>query len=161
MPIHSRRPLVLLQQDARHTLGMSQREFGYAVGSSHRSAVRWASRAAEPAPHHLRRMAELVYPANRALAAEIADVIDESLETLGLEKPAPPAALPGPILRDQDLVDLVVLAAVESSGSPPAVVRQLLHAAFKRGRELGLAMEVAEKVLAPPAATAKRAPAAR
>jgi hypothetical protein len=50
-------------------------------------------------------------------------------------------------LRPQDLIEIVVLAAVEHSGSLPAVVRPWLHAVFKRARELGLSMEAAEEAM--------------
>jgi hypothetical protein len=51
----------------------------------------------------------------------------------------------------EDLVDIVVLAAVEMMGSPPATVRPPLHTVLKRGREVGLTMEAAEQGLRAPA----------
>jgi hypothetical protein len=44
MPKHVKRSAQLILIDAQRALSMTQREFGYAVESSHRSAVRWASR---------------------------------------------------------------------------------------------------------------------
>lgn len=80
----------------------------------------------------------------------MADYIDESLVSLGLEAPAPPQPPPrppGPQLRAEDLVDLLVLAAVERTGAAPAAMRTMLHAVFKRAREVGLTVEVVESAL--------------
>ncbi len=93
------------------------------------------------AEHNLRTLAELVYPHNRALAAEIASTIHETLEGLGLEAPA--VAPVRTEERTEDLVDVLVLTAVERSGTLPAAVRPWLHAVFKRGHELGITMEAA------------------
>lgn len=139
--------------DARSALGMTQEEFGIAVGASHRSAVRWDAGQATPGVHQLHTLTRLLYPQHRALAAEVAAHADESLESLGLEAPPPPVPprTPHGMLRPEDLVDVVVLAAVEITGSPSPAVRSLLHAVFKRGREVGLTMEDAEKALRPAA----------
>jgi transcriptional regulator with XRE-family HTH domain len=145
----ARRSIHLVLGDARRALHMSQEQFGYAVGSSHRSAVRWDAGQSTPADHHLRKLAALLYPADRALAAEVALAIDETLESLGLEAPPPPAPPPAPALRPEDLIEIVVLAAVEHTGSTPAAARQWLHAVFKRANQIGLTMEVAERALRP------------
>jgi hypothetical protein len=150
MARRERRNVGLILLESQRALHMSQREFGYAVGASHRSAVRWAARQATPGESHLRKLAGLLLPHNRALAAEVADYIDESLVSLGLEAPAPPQPSPrppGPQLRAEDLVDLLVLAAVERTGAAPAATRTMLHAVFKRAREVGLTVEVAEGAL--------------
>jgi hypothetical protein len=116
------------------------------VGSSHRTAVRWDGGNARPAAHHLHNLARLIHPIDRAFAADIADAGDETLKGLGLE-PLPP---PSPVLRLEDLVDLLVLTAVEHSGSTPAAVRPWLRAVMKRGADLGLTMASAEQALRPP-----------
>lgn len=137
---------------------MTQAQFGTALGSSHRSAVRWDAGQATPGIDTLRTLARLLHPRDRALAAEVADAADgETLVSLGLEPPPPPRAppppTPAPLPRAEDLVDVVVLAAVELTGSLPATVRPMLHAVFKRGHEVGLTMEAAEKALRPPVAS--------
>jgi hypothetical protein len=139
--------------EARRVLGMTQRAFGYAVGSSHRTAARWAAKRSWPADFHLRALAALLYPHDAALAAVVADHAGESLQSLGLEAAPPPVAPPPPpvptppTLRVEDLVDLLVLAAVEATGTPPALTRIMLHAVFKRARDLGLTVEVTETAL--------------
>jgi transcriptional regulator with XRE-family HTH domain len=148
-----RRSIRLTLGEARRKLGMSQRKFGYAIGSSHRSAVRWDAGKATPAQHHLQKLARLLHPIDRDLAAEVANAAGETLESLGLEAPAPAAPAPvapaAPALGPDDLIDIVVLSAVELSGATPAAARAWLHAAFKRGHELGLTMDVAERALRP------------
>jgi transcriptional regulator with XRE-family HTH domain len=138
-----KRQVNVILGEARRMLGMSQEKFGLAVGSSHRTAVRWDSGRSIPAAHHLHNLARLIHPIDRAFAAEIADAGDETLEGLGLE-PLPP---PSPVLRLEDLVDLLVLTAVEHSGSTPAAVRPWLRAVMKRGADLGLTMASVEQAL--------------
>src|SRR5579859_6779728 len=92
----TRRAIELVLGEARRALRMSQETFGYAVGASHRSAVRWDARQAQPGDHHLKKLAALLYPVDRALAAEVADACDETLVELGLEAPPPPPAPPAP-----------------------------------------------------------------
>jgi transcriptional regulator with XRE-family HTH domain len=154
----------VLLGEARQLLGMSQKDFGYAVGSSHRTAVRWDAGRSKPARHHLESLAKLVHPASPALASEIALALGETLESLGIEAPAPapqpPPLPPAPPAREADLIDALVLVAVEQSGTLPGVVRPWLHAVFKRAIELGLTPEAVEKGLrpAPPAAPDKEQP---
>jgi hypothetical protein len=138
-----RRAIALILGEARRTLGMSQREFGPAIGSSHRSAVRWDGGGSTPSEHQLHTLARLLYPRDRALAAEVADAGGQTLESLGLETVADPLA------SKVNLVELLVLTAVEQSGSLPAAVRPWLHAIMKRGVELRLTMEAAEEALRP------------
>jgi transcriptional regulator with XRE-family HTH domain len=154
MARRERRDIRLILGEARQALGMSQREFGPALDSSHRTAARWDTGQAVPMDHHLRRLAPLLYPRDRALAAEVADYIEETLVSLGIEQPPPPpppplppAPPPAPPARPEDLVDALVLTAVEMMGAAPAPVRAMLHAVFKRGREVGLTMDAAEKAL--------------
>ena len=159
-----RRDMHLILLEAQQALSMTQREFGNAVGSSHRSAVRWAARQSEPAEHHLRTLAGLLYPHDRALAAEVADFIDETLVSLELETPPlpqpPPLPPAPPPVRAEDLVDVLVLAAVENTGAHPATMRGLLHAIFKRAGDVGLTVDAAEKGLRARIAAAKAESAA-
>jgi len=138
-----KRSVHVILGEARRALGMSQEKFGLAIGSSHRTAVRWDSGKATPVAQHLHNLARLIHPINRAFAAEIADAGDETLDGLGLE-PLPP---PAPQLILADLVDLLVLTAVEHSGSTPAAVRPWLRAVMKRGADLGLTMQAVERAL--------------
>ena len=142
-----RRDLRLIVLDSQRALNMSQRQFGVAVGASHRTAVRWAARQSIPAAHNLRNLARLLYPHDRVLAAEVAESIDETLQSLGLEAPPPPEPPPAPTVRAEDLVDVLVLTAVETTGAAPAPMRTLLHAVFKRAREVGLTVETVERAL--------------
>lgn len=152
---HPKRSIHVIMNSARVTLGMTQRSFGEAVGASHRTAARWDAGSSTPGEHHLHTLARLLLPLDRSLAVEVADAAGETLEGLGLEvPPAPPpppqpASPPSPVVRAEDLVDVLVLTAVEQSGSTPSAVRPWLHAVMKRGAELRLTMEDAERALRP------------
>src|SRR5262249_53536689 len=91
-PMKTARSLGVVLLEAQRALGMSQKEFGYASGASHRTAARWAAGHSRPASHHLVAVAKLLYSTDRALAAEVASHADETLITLGLETPPVPAA---------------------------------------------------------------------
>jgi hypothetical protein len=168
-----RRSVSVVLGEARRALGMTQRAFGYAVGASHRSAVRWDAGQSVPAAHHLHALAKLVLPRSRDLAVEVARAADTTLVDLGLEAPppppgppppppAPPAQHPTPAARIEDLVDVLVLVAVEKSGAAPADARRWLRAVFERGTALGLSMADAERALRPADALSpsKKRPAA-
>jgi transcriptional regulator with XRE-family HTH domain len=155
-----RRSIWVVLAEARHALGMTQRDFGSALGASHRSAVRWDAQQSVPAQESLRRLARLVYPQSRDLAAEVARAADATLVELGLEASPPPAQHATPVARIEDLVDVLVLVAVENSGASPADARRWLHAVFARGSALGVSMADAERALRPveESSDGKRAP---
>jgi hypothetical protein len=168
-------PMANKPQRARHIvmsaikqrLGMTQRDFGVAVGSSHRTAVRWDAGQSLPGDDDMRAAAALVHPSDRALAAEAADAIGETLESLGLEAaPAPPApplapAAPPPAASIEHLVDSIVCAGVEASGQMPGELRPFLHAVFKRALDLHLTLDAIEQALRPAAPPAPDPPAGK
>ena len=152
MAKREKRPIRIVVADARQTLGMTQAQFGMAIGSSHRSAVRWDAGHATPSEGQLEELARLLFPCDRALAAEVADLAGETLVGLGLEAPpAPPPPSPPPapaiVLRAEDLVDIVLLAAVELTGAAPADLRPLLRTVFRRAHDVGLTTEAAARAL--------------
>ena len=147
---------------ARARLGMSQREFGPALFLSHRTASRWDTGRSVPVASTLRHLAALLVPVDLALAQEVAAHANETLEELGLVAPAPPPEAPRPPPRPpvtaDDLVDAVLCAVAEASDVSPRALRPVLHAAFKRARELGLTVDEVEAALAPANKGGKRAP---
>jgi hypothetical protein len=152
MAKNDERTVFHLLLEAQHTLEMTQKEFGPALGASHRTAVRWAAQRAHPATHNLEKLAELLVPHDRALAEEAARYAGSTLEHLGLvHPPAPPPPPPDPRVptAPEDLVDIVVCAAADHAGQVPSAVRPLVYTVFKRAREVGLTLDAAEKALAP------------
>ena len=148
---------------ARQTLSMTQAKFGPALGASHRTAARWDAGRAKPDEHELRKLAELLVPRDLALAAEAAAHAGDTLLGLGLVEPPPPPPMPSPPpprSRPEDLVDVVLCAVANHTGSVPETMRPLLHTAFRRAREVGLTVEEVEQALAPPE-VAKGAPSAK
>jgi transcriptional regulator with XRE-family HTH domain len=144
-----KRPIGHVLTEARQKLGMSQAQFGPALGSSHRTATRWDAGQSLPAPTELRRLAKLLLPLDTALAAEAAAHMGDTLESLGLVAPKPPPPPVAPPTPPQDLADIVVCAAAEASDVSPRAMRPLLHVAFRRAREVGLTVEQVERALAP------------
>jgi ribosome-binding protein aMBF1 (putative translation factor) len=143
-------------QDARRALLMSQAELAQAIGSSHRTVGRSERGQAMLSAAQLGALASLVHPRARDLAIEVAAHAGHTLETLGLEAPAPPPGAPpaaGALrARTEDLCDVLVLAGVIESGAAVADVRRWVHAVMKRACDVGLTVEEVEKALRPAAA---------
>jgi transcriptional regulator with XRE-family HTH domain len=155
--IKPHRDIAYLLSDARQKLHMVQRQFGPALGASHRTATRWDSGESRLAEHNFRKLAELLAPLDTALATEAAAHIGETLESLGLAAPHSPARPALQATPPEDLVDVVVCAAAEASDVSPRAMRSVLGVAFRRARQVGLTVEQVEAVLAPPAnKTAKK-----
>jgi transcriptional regulator with XRE-family HTH domain len=143
---------------AGQALKMGQARLGERLGVSRRTVNRWTAHGITFSPGQASRLAALVHPANRALAARIAATQGETLESLGLEKPAPPAPPPAPPPEPpRYAVDVVVCAAAEALDVSPRAVRPALLAAFQRAREAGLTIEHVEKALTPPTKATTRA----
>ena len=136
---------------ARSTLGMTQEEFGRALGASHRSAQRWDAGDAEPGAHHLQTLVRLLYPKDAALATQIADAIRETPESLGIVQPAPAGPPPRSRPPANLIVESVVCAAAEALALSPASVRPALRAAFERAKAMELTVDEVDAVLSPKA----------
>jgi transcriptional regulator with XRE-family HTH domain len=149
----SQLPLGHLLAVARNALRMTQREFGPALGVSHRTASRWDTGRSAPSEHQLRQLAALLVPVDRSLAEEAAAHAHDTLEELGLVPPPPPPLPPPapakPPVTTRDLVDAVVCAGAEASDASPRALRPVLYVAFQRAHELGLTVEEVTKALAP------------
>jgi transcriptional regulator with XRE-family HTH domain len=138
---------------ARQALGMTQEEFGTALGVSKRTAQRWDASQAFPSPQELHKLARLIYPTDRSLAAQIAKETGETLESLGIAAAVPPPAPPPRALPPTHLmVESVVCAAAEALETKPAAARDALRAAFGRARAMGLTVDEIDDALSPKAA---------
>jgi transcriptional regulator with XRE-family HTH domain len=154
MARRTERPLRDVLRDARMTLGMTQAEFGPALGWSHRSAVRWERGRSVPLDDSLVKLASLLVPVDADLAAEVATAVGATLESLGLAQPQVPEK-PGTRCKPDDLADAVVCAVADATDLLPRALRPLLHAAFARARALGLTVEQLEESLRPRVEAAK------
>ena len=134
---------------SRQALGMTQEQFGTTLGASKRTAQRWDAGQAAPLPEDLHKLARLVCPIDRSLAAQIAKETGETLESLGIVAAAPPPrALPPTHL----MVESVVCAAAEALETRPPAARDALRAAFGRARAMGLTVDEIDDALSPKAA---------
>jgi transcriptional regulator with XRE-family HTH domain len=133
----------------RQTLHFSQNDLARALGVSRRTGQRWTA-GSGPVGTDLHKMARLVYPADAALAAEIAAAAGTTLDGLGVLPPPPPPPEPPhePTPPADWIVDAaVVCAAAEAMQVMPQSVRPAVLAAFACARELGLTVEGVERVL--------------
>jgi hypothetical protein len=129
-------------------------DLGRMLGVSRRTAQRWSGTTIPSSAFP--KLASLVHPHDRSLAAEIASAAGTTLIGLGLEQPPPPPpaesppASPArePIPVHPGIVDAVVCSAADAMNLMPRDVRPGLHAAVVRARELGLTLEAIEKALA-------------
>jgi hypothetical protein len=136
-------------------LGISQEKLGTLLGATRRTVSRWVSRRSEPTVSQLQKLARAVYSVDASLAAALAAEGGQSLESLGLVRPAPPpVAAPAPSRPFPPvrlLVESVVCAAAEAMQAPPTAVRDVLRAALARAHALGLNVEEMNDALAPSA----------
>jgi|SRR5579872_2795260 len=157
---------------AQLTLELTQRTLGELLGSSMRTAQRWAAGQATPAPNQLKQLAIAVHPRDAELAASIGATIGETLESLGLviaRAPELPPAAPAPPTPSPELtlllVEAVVCAAAEALDASPRVVRAALLAGLERAQNAHLTVEAMLDALRPtppaPKPRSRRVPIAR
>jgi transcriptional regulator with XRE-family HTH domain len=142
MAVFLNRPVRDLVQRGRLALGMTHKQLGQALRTSHRTAERWAAGRSTPGVEQVAELARLVFPKNRALAAELAAASSESLVSLGLVVEPKAPAIPRSVL-----FEAVVSAAAEAAQVRPGAARAGLAAAFARAEELGVSVaELVESV---------------
>jgi hypothetical protein len=148
MPRPAQRDSYHLMYAAQRALGLTQGETAALVGASKRTAQRWSSRRSPIYADYLAKLAAHVHAHDAALAAELAAAAGQTLESLGIVRPQPPAPPPLPPMPRHLAADAVVCVAAEGMNVSPLAVRGALLAAFKRARELGLSCEEMERALA-------------
>ena len=131
--VFANRPVTPLLSRAQHALGMTNEQFGKALGASKRTAARWAAGQSSVSVAQLHALARLVHARNPALAAEVAAAARETLESLGI-------VAPRPSLTPDLVADAVVCAAGDALDLPLSSVRAVVLAAFQRAGELGLSI---------------------
>ena len=160
MPFFPDRDATALVIEAQRVLGHTQEQLGKMLGLSRRTVSRWGNHTSGPTPEHLHALARAVHPLDPALAAKLARAGGETLERLGIARPAPAAAppvtaavaaAPRPFPPTRLVVESVVCAAAETMQASPSAVRGVLRAAFTRARGLGLTVEEMDDALAEPA----------
>jgi hypothetical protein len=137
---------------AQVAMGLSQERLGRDVfGCSRRTMSRWVKGVAGPSLSQWVDLVRQVYPHSRAVAAEIASEMGETLVSLRLEASDAAAASPSPRPAPSlpDLVDSVVCAAAEAVAMSPQAIRPALVAGFDRVASLSLAIEEVRGVLRP------------
>ncbi len=145
------RDLAALLQHAQQALGLPHRAFGQLLGSSHRTAERWAAGRSRPSRSQFAKLVVHVHARNPALAAAIATSLGTPLDGL-VAVPPPAAAAPTAATPAPELVDAVARRGRGwREDLSPRLVRPALHAAFARARNLGLDVAGVAAALAPPA----------
>jgi DNA-binding XRE family transcriptional regulator len=149
------KPKTLVQQ-ARSTLGWTQRDLAEAIGISVRTAARYESGSSSLDFITGPKLAAHVYPVDRDLAAEIVALHGKTLVSAGIEAPAPPppppaAPDPAPVVAPtppsravlQTLIDAIVCAVADSSNAPPRAVRPAVLQTLRKVIEVGLDVHAA------------------
>ena len=146
--------------DACEALRWNQRELGENLGVSRRTVSRWMARQSSPSMNDLASLVRRVYAVNRELAAQQAAFLQQTLVSLGLEAPPPPAVAPSPGLAHPpqapapkamsvpDLIDCIVCSVAEAADSSPKVVRPMVLLALRRALELGLDLDAVARCTA-------------
>jgi hypothetical protein len=137
----TRKGLLVLAQFALHK---TQKTLGEALGVSMRTMSRWQGGRTAPGPDVYVKLARMVYPHDKELAAQLAQTAGTTVDALGLVPPPPPPApappplpsKPAPLLRH--LVDSVVCAAGAAVDVPIRDLRRAHVASLTRAKELGL-----------------------
>ena len=122
-------------------LGVRQKKLAEMLSTSLRTVSRWAGGSTSPSAAQMTKLAALVLPRDRALAAQIAAASGATLESLGLVPPAPPPPPPRPPVPQ--MIEGVVFAAAEAADLSPRAVGPALLAAFARASAVGLTLEEA------------------
>jgi hypothetical protein len=147
---------------ATRTLGLLQSDLAKLLGVSRRTVQRVVASSTVPSSEYLHTLARAVHPHDAVLAAELAAEGGQTLEGLGIVRPAPPQVAPSPAVLSPPeppprkppparlMVESIVCAAADTMQTPPAAVRDVLRAAFARARGLGLTIEEIDDALSPP-----------
>lgn len=141
-----------LMARVRLALGRSQRSLGELVGVSRRTVIRWEQRGAILGPRVWEILARECYPRDRNLAAQCAAYARQTLQSLGLERPAPPpppAPPPRPPPSPAHMGDSVVCAAAEAMQLTPQAMRPGVVAALERIVALAMTAEEALAAMSP------------
>lgn len=162
-------PIHVAVFEAQRALRLNNRELAELAGSSLRTVERWTASRSMPYPHHVERIAAAVHPVDPAVAATLATLIGQSLESLGIVKPPPPPLPPpaAPVPQEAPppaidpaaavlsslapvLVESIVAAAAEALQSTPRSVRPVVLAVIERARATRLSYAEILAVLQPP-----------
>ncbi len=128
--------LVVLAQQALH---MGQRELAEHLGSSQRTASRWAANQASPSERQFEQLAREVHPRDPELASMLARAAGTDITKLVTPPvaPSPPPKPPTTMFH----ADAIVCAAADAMGVAPSVVRPAVAAAIARAKAMGVALE--------------------
>ncbi len=154
----------LLVTESMFALGLTQKRLGTLLMASRRTVSRWVSGRSTIGAPTLARLAVAVHPTNATLAARLAAESGQTLESLGLVAPSPPAAPPPPPRAFPPtalVVEAVVCAVAEAMQVPPSVAREALRAAFTRAQALGLSVEEMSEALSPPPPASSEVPSSK
>ena len=135
-----------LVTSAQFAAGMTQEGLGEHLGASRRTVTRWVRGQSQPTDKQLVEMVRLAHARKPDVAAQLAAGMGETLESLGIVAPAPPATA-ARVASTSLVLEGIVHAAADAMDLSPRLVRTGLLAAFKRARELGATVEEVEAAL--------------
>jgi hypothetical protein len=122
---------------AQVALLMNQEQFGLLLGTSKRTVQRWSAGRSFPTFKQIATAAAAVHPRNAGIAAELAELLGHTLESLGIVKPAPPPAPSSAWSPDEVrsfAAEAVVSAAADALQLSPQAVRPAVFAMLERAK---------------------------
>ncbi len=141
------------------TLRINQRQLAELLQCSERTVNRYYGGGGYISPSTYARLATACHPHDRAVAAHLAERGGQTLESLGLERPAaPPAPAPAapPTPAPAHLADSIVCAAAEALDASPRTMRPAVRAALERMVALGMTAGEVLAAMAPATKTAAK-----
>jgi transcriptional regulator with XRE-family HTH domain len=136
-----------LHLEASMKLGLNQRETANVCGISLRTVQRWSSRQAHPSSFDYRALAAKAVAVDHDLATRLATAASTTLAELGLVAAPQGPQVPQSVVPTDLVIDSILCAAAIAIDMKPLEIRPALAAAFRRARQLGIALEVVEKAL--------------
>jgi hypothetical protein len=132
--------LDVLVQQIRSCLRESQFTFAASLDVSDHTVRNWELGRAIPTAEKIQLMVRRVYPADRALAAELVKHIHQNLYGLGLEPlPVPAPMAPSPLDLKRS-ANVALLAGAEASDLSPVRLRAALLATLDEAHALNLSL---------------------
>jgi hypothetical protein len=111
-------------------LGLTQTQLGDLVGKTKRTIQRWQERGFTPTVDQAEALAAALQPVRPDLAEQMRELARSVAIAMGMAPPPPPVT--------SEVIDAILRAAAEASGTSPAAIRPAITAALRATDEAGV-----------------------